>query len=205
MSKLVMALGILLVLVGIAGVVFGLVGVPAQFTSTIMQAVTPTAAELCNAGETLDEESGASQFTPGQGYARNVRYFCVNDAGVRREVTGNFVTGMLGDAFNSVGVLLIPLLSSCILTIGIIFTVIGVLFSRRQMRMVSTGGFNFPEQQVYVMGTQTPRAQTPRSVSLASAGALAEKLRQLEEARISGLISEDEYQRLRQEALDSLT
>ena len=208
MGRLVMILGILLLVVGGIGVVIGVVGVPLQFTSTIFQAVTPTAEELCEPGETLDEVRGAEEYTALEGYRRSIRYFCVSAAGERREVTGSFVTGMLGEALGGIGMLSLPLLASCLCTVGIFLTVIGFLFSRRrQFRVASAGGFDFPDQQVYVTTTRQPRAQTPRASPTPSgaSGALADRLRQLEEARVSGLISEDEYQRLRQEALDSLT
>src|SRR5215207_4838255 len=54
MSRLVIFLGILLIVAGAAGFLFGIIGVPVQFTNMISQAVSPTAAELCNPGETLD-------------------------------------------------------------------------------------------------------------------------------------------------------
>ena len=192
-----MFFGIVLLLIGTAGVIFGMVGIPLQFTSTIFQAVTPTAAELCNPGETLDEVRGAEEYTALEGYRRSVRYFCVSDAGVRREVTGSFVTGMLSEALRGLGVFAIPLLSSCLCTVGIFFTVIGALLSRRKA-MLAVNNFAFPED----FGTSP--ASASRQLPPTSA-ALTHRLRQLEDARRSGLISEDEYQRLRREALDNLT
>jgi hypothetical protein len=195
MSRVVLFFGIVLLLVGTAGVIIGMVGIPLQFTSTIFQAVTPTAAELCNPGETLDEVRGAEEYTALEGTRRAIRYFCVNDAGERREVTGSFVTGMLGDVFRSLGVFAIPLFSSCLCTVGIFLTVIGALLSRRKA-MLAVNNFAFPEDFDTTSASRQPSA---------ASAALTNRLRQLEDARRSGLISEDEYQRLRQEALDNLT
>ncbi len=64
MSRLVLLLGILLVIVGGAGMVIGLVGVPFQIASTISQAVNPDAAALCAPGEALVTEEGADSCSP---------------------------------------------------------------------------------------------------------------------------------------------
>jgi hypothetical protein len=198
MGKVVMTIGIVLVIIGTIGIIVGMVGVPLQFTSTIVQAVTPTAEALCNPGETLDEEHGAEEYTALEGYRRSVRYYCVNDAGERREVTGSFVTGMLGDAFSGLGTLLIPLVGSCFCTVGIFATIFGWLFARRHpLRVATANNFAFPDDNF--LGTQTPLSTIPENQR-----ALASKLRQLEDARSAGLISEDEYQRLRREALNDV-
>ena len=144
MGRVVVLLGIVLILLGAGGVIVGMIGVPLQFANTITGAVTPTAAELCKAGETLETEQGAQEYLPGGGYRRSVRYFCVSGAGARREVTGSFVTGMLGDVFRSLGTLLIPVLASCVCSVGIILTIIGALLSRRRAR--ATSEFVFPDE-----------------------------------------------------------
>lgn len=198
MGKVVMTIGIVLVILGTIGIIVGMIGVPLQFTSTIVQAVTPTAEELCNPGETLDEERGAEEYTALEGYRRSVRYYCVNDAGERREVTGSFVTGMLGDAFSGLGTLFIPLIGSCFCTVGIFATIFGWLFARRHpLRVASANNFAFPDENFVVR-------QTPVTTNPENQRALTSKLRQLEDARSAGLISEDEYQRLRREALNDV-
>lgn len=195
MSRVVMFLGIILLIIGTIGVIIGVIGVPLQFASTIFQAGTPTAAELCNPGETLDEVLGAEEYTALEGTRRAIRYFCVNDVGERREVTTSFVTGMLGDALRGLGVFAIPFLSSCICTVGLLFTAFGAIFSRRRA-MLAVNNFAFPEDFDTTTASRQPSA---------ASAALTNRLRQLEDARRSGLISEDEYQRMRQEALDNLT
>lgn len=193
-----MFIGILLLVVGAAGFIIGMIGIPLQFTSSILQAVTPTAAELCSTGETLDEVQGAEEYTALEGYRRSVRYFCVNAEGVRREVTGTFVTGMIGDTIRNLGGFLIPVLASCLCTIGFFLTFIGWFFSRRNMlRTTMPNNFVFPDEPMVVTQTNVTTSPERRKE-------LAAKLRQIEEARQAGLISEEEYQRLRREALDDL-
>jgi hypothetical protein len=194
-----MFIGILLLVVGTVGFIVGMIGIPLQFTSTMLQAVTPTAAELCNPGETLDEVTGQEEYTPLEGYRHAVRYFCVNAEGVRREVTGTFVTGMIGDTIRSLGGFLIPVLASCLCTVGFFLTLFGWLFARRNtLQMVTPNNFVFPDETFVV--TQSDMTATSEGRK-----ALTAKLHQLEDARQAGMISEEEYQRLRREALDNIT
>lgn len=214
MSRLVIVLGIVLILVGGAGTVLGRGGFSTQFTDAITQATTANADDLCRPGETLEEEGGAESYTPGVGYGRNVRYFCVDDAGERREVTGDFVEGMLGN----VGGALLPMLSGglvtiispLVLTFGFILAIIGFAFSRRRRsptitQYVYSAGQGIPP--TYTMPTTqtpTPSANLGFPTKPAARGDLTAKLRQLDEARQANLISDDEYQRMRKEILDSI-
>jgi hypothetical protein len=205
MSRLVMFLGIILIVLGGAGVIFGFIGVPTQFASMIDQATTPTAAELCNPGETLDEVTGQEEYTALEGWRHSVQYYCVNDAGVRRDVTGQFVGGMIGQVFGGIGSIAIPIVSSMLLVPGIILLVLGAIFSRRRagggnvvVRTYTYGGgtpsrFAFPDDPT-VIAQQNPAENDD----------LSKRLIQLDAARKAGLISEDEYARKRQEILDSM-
>ncbi|MCC6801491.1 MAG: SHOCT domain-containing protein [Anaerolineae bacterium] len=200
MSRLIMIVGILLVVVGIGSMAAGVGGIGTNFLSNLTDAIDPTAEELCNPGETLDQVMGPESYSPGTGYGRQVSYFCVNDAGERREVTGSFVQGMLGQVFSSIPSMFIPALGGCVLTVGILFVVIGFILSARRRSAnrvtVSTYGFDFP-------ANPTPTA-APRPRQQPQSGDLSAKLRQLDEARQSGLLTEDEYQRKRREILDSM-
>jgi hypothetical protein len=211
MSKLLIVLGIILIVVGGAGMALGFGGITTQFTDVINQATSADAEDLCRPGEELEEESGAESYSPGVGYGRTVRYFCVDDSGERREVTGDFVQGMLGD----VGAAIMPMLSGSLITIispliltfGFILAILGFVFSRRRPRTVT--------QYVYTTGQGIPQtfntpSRQPPSTTFSfptqpqARGDLTAKLRQLDEARQANLISEDEYQRMRQEILDSM-
>ncbi len=206
MSRLVIFLGILLMLVGAAGTIFGFIGVPAQFGNMISQAITPKAEDLCQPGEKLDEVTGQSEYTPLEGYRHSVQYFCVNSAGVRREVTGDFVQGMVGQVFGGLGSLAIPIISGLLFVPGIILVILGVIFSRRRtlpgnitVRSNTYGGstpnrFAFPDDPTVIV-QEDPRTR----------GDLSARLSQLDAARKAGLINDDEYARLRQAILDSTT
>ncbi len=199
MSRLLLFFGIALVILGVVGLGLGLTSVGGNFFNTISDAINPTAAELCKAGETLAEEDGPDEYTVGEGYRHNVRYFCVSPAGERREVTGDFVQGMLGQAFGSMSTLFVPMIGGCVLTVGIFFTIIGAVLSARRRVLTSPAvvtqryAFDFPPDQT---GSPTPRAS--------GANDLAAKLRQLEAAHDSGLITDEEYQQKRQQIIDGM-
>ena len=211
MSKLVMFLGIVLIVVGFAGTALGMTGVTSQFTNAITQATSANAEDLCNPGEKLEEEGGAESYSPGVGYGRTVQYYCVNAAGTRREVTGEFVQGMLGDVGSALMPMLsgglITIISPLILTFGFILAILGFVFSRRRGAAVTQyvytehgipNTFNVSSRQAPSSTFSFPTPRSPQS------GDLSAKLRQLDEARQSGLLTEDEYQRMRQEILDSM-
>lgn len=100
----------------------------------------PTAAELCNAGETLDIVQGASTRTTGsQGSSgRPTSYFCVDAAGERRDVTGSFVGELLTNVTGSTGGIaqfITGSLASVGLTFGgIALIVVGALMASRNSR-----------------------------------------------------------------------
>jgi hypothetical protein len=90
-----------------------------------------------------------------------------------------------------------------LIVLGVILLVIGSLISRRrQPGMVTVGGV--PGVQVY--SNQPGAVDVTRYVQQQSkpGGDLTAKLRQLEEARNKGLISAEEYDRLRQQILDTM-
>ncbi|MFN8563410.1 MAG: hypothetical protein U0703_17745 [Anaerolineae bacterium] len=151
MGRLLLVLGIIFVIVGLGSMVVGVTGVGSNFLTSITNAVTPTAEELCKPGERLEQEEGASEYTALEGYRHTVRYFCVNDANERREVTGDFVQGMLSQAFGSIPTMFIPAIGGCILTVGIFLAVIGLLISARQRDgsprvLTQSYAFDFPQQ-----------------------------------------------------------
>jgi hypothetical protein len=204
MSRLAIVIGILLIVVGGAGMMFGFVGVPTQFGSMISQATTPTAAELCNPGETLDEVTGQSEYTPLEGYRSAVQYFCVNDAGVRRDVTGNFVQGMLGQVFGGLGSLAIPIVSSCLFIPGIILVILGAIFSRRRVQdgNVVVRSYTIGSAPNRFVFPDDPNATVQNSQPTSSD--LSTRLSKLEAVRQAGLITDAEYERARQEIINSM-
>ncbi len=199
MSCLLLFFGIALVILGIAGIGLGLTSIGSTFFNTVSDAINPTAAELCKAGETLDQVAGPDEYTAGEGYRHTVRYFCVSAAGERREVTGEFVQGMLGQVFGSLPAMLLPMIGGCALAVGIFFTIIGAILSARRRVLASPPVV--PQRYAFDFPPDPTSAPAPRA---SDANDLAAKLRQIEEARDSGLISEDEYQQKRQQIIDGM-
>jgi hypothetical protein len=205
MSRLAIIIGILLIIAGGAGMAFGFVGMPAQFGSMIEQATSPKAEDLCRPGETLDEVTGQSEYTPLEGYRSAVQYYCVDANGERRNVTGTFVQGMIGQVFGGLGSLAIPIVSSFLCLPGIVLVILGLIFSRRR---VQDGNVVV---RSYTIGNTPNRFQFPDDPNATvqhnapASGNLSARLSQLEAARQAGLITDDEYERMRQEILDSIT
>jgi hypothetical protein len=88
---------------------------------------------LCSPGETLETNTGRSSYTPGQGYAASVQYFCVTAAGDRREVTGAFAqTALSGISalLAGTGAIMIGIMGGgCVGTVGLVLLV-GSFFVR---------------------------------------------------------------------------
>jgi hypothetical protein len=216
MGRLFTGLGILMILAGVGGIVFSMIN-PSMFNIEALAnnlSRSPTAAELCKAGETLEEAEGQSEYTPGQGYGRPVQYTCIDAEGNRRDVTGQFV----GDLFSRIPSFVVGIgaqvLWTCLIGVGVFFAVIGALISRGGRRIVTFQGAGGP--QVYINGqpVNAAQVQTWRSDGTTSSfggtaspttkGNLAERLQQLENARNAGLISSTEYDRMRQKILDEM-
>lgn len=170
---------------------------------------SPDTASLCAAGETLVEEKGASEYTPGQGYASPVRYFCQDAEGRLREVTGDFAEGLVSGVsgiFGDVGGLINQyLIWAGVFVVGLVLLIFGGIMGRGRRRtaismpiiMSSTSTSGSPLEH-----WAQPNAPT---VSSADAFSLAARLKQLEAARAGKLIDEGEYERLRQRLLDEFS
>ena len=199
MSRIVMVLGILLILVGGAGMVFGMIGAPLLIANTATQLSDPTAADLCKPGEKLEIEHGAEEYSFSNGYSHSQYYYCVNDAGTRRDVTLDAAKNFVGGFLPSLGSLVIPIAGGGLCTIGFFLALFGFIFSRRRRFQTATSQFAFA-------GQNTPSSFTTASTPTRAPvqGDLAAKLRQIEEAHTSGLINDEEYLRMRQETLDSM-
>ena len=218
MRKLMIIGGIILIVVGIAGTTISAFSGFSQIGNIV--ASTEDAARYCNNGETLVEEGGASEYTPGQGYGRSVRYYCESDNGTRREVTGEFVQGLfgqVGNIFTGFGSSFPFVIAS---TVGVLLLIIGILWAvsrrlnTRPQMMTSYSALPFyppttgtPRggQPVTNMPPTAPYAQQPYVPPASNVPQdLSSKLRALEEARNAGLISGSEYQAARQHLLDEL-
>ena len=224
MSRLVMYLGILLIVIGGAGIAFGALLAPAFISDTATRLSDPKAADFCNPGEQLVTETGPESYSYSQGYSHSQTYYCVNQAGQRRDVTVQVAKNFISDFLPTLGSLLIPILSGGLCTLGFAFAVIGFVFSRRRRLQTvdsqliftnpttpravgSSLQFNFTDPGApSVIGNPASKFIFPDPSAPPATHALddlAAKLAQLEEAHNSGLITDEEYQRKRQEILDA--
>jgi hypothetical protein len=211
MGRLITFLGFLLLIGGIGGMVLSSVS-GFNFGNLASLGASPTTDQLCESGERLVEEKGSSQYTQGQGYASPVQYFCETTAGVRRDVTASFVNGLFGQASGFVGqigqMVGKQFMWAGLLTLGIILMVIGTIITRIRSggavvrygpQVYVNGQPVMPGGQVYVNGQpMTSQTSDWQKAASASSTSLADKLRQLENARNAGLITSDEYDRARQ-------
>jgi len=222
--------GRLLALVGVVIIGFGVFGIfrasqsfaGLNFGNTMQLATDAKAreAQLCKPGEKLEESKGASQYTPGQGYASSVTMYCVNSEGQKRDVTEDFAKGLVGGVgglFDNalsgiVGVIIYPIM----IGFGLILTLIGLLIGRRRAAVVPVS-FGLPGTASPSVYTTTFNSQNPggnidlnqiiqqaRDMKAAASTDLSTRLKQLEDAKNAGLISQSEYDRARQSILDTL-
>jgi hypothetical protein len=213
MGRLLIFLGIIALVVGIGGNVLRGVGSLSNIIPNIGN-MLPSAEGLCKTGETLETDtSGVSQYKPGQGYAQNVRLYCVNAAGDRREVTGDYANSMMGQVSGIFGNVFGAIGSSFVwtgLTIGgvVLIVVGGILNGRgRRRQQIVLGGLSAVEvirvgNQTIQVSPDSNRVQT--QAGQVGADALTVRLKQLEQALQAGLISQEEFDRVRQQILDSL-
>lgn len=139
MYRLLNIFGILLLLVGIIG---GIAGAALPFINPPALNVDPQAMQdLCGPGERVVEETGSSSYTPGMGYGSTAMIYCVNDAGDRRLVTGDFVQrlfgnipGFAGGLFASIG---LTTICFSLVPIGVIMIVFGLLLNPNRRRVMA--------------------------------------------------------------------
>lgn len=211
-------MGRLLLFAGVIMIVVSVIGISASFsnfTPPDLDSIEPSTENLCNEGETLVEEKGSSEFTPGQGYGSSVQYYCVNSAGVRRDVTGDFVEnvfGELGGVFPALGGSVVFLglcgLGGLVAFIGFIVMIVSG-GSRNRTVAVPVGvptGVRVSGQPVNSAADLASFLSSSSTAKPSASGSadLAAKLRQLETAYQNNLISKEEYDKMRQQILDSM-
>jgi hypothetical protein len=249
MGKFLIIIGVIMMVVGFGGTMIGTFSGISQIGSGVTDMLNniENAEQYCNQGETLVTSEGATSYSPGLGYGRNVRYYCEDAQGNQREVTGEFVEGLFGDTSNIFSDVFGGISSGfpfiVLIMIGTLFLIIGVMTAimrrvnnRPQMINPYSMSNFYPSNPPAPMGGQpvtptytqqpygqqpyvqqqpyaqpqpsyTPPPQQPPAAPPPAANApqdLATKLRQLEEARNSGLISLAEYQSTRQRILDEM-
>ncbi len=222
-------IGRLLALVGVVIIGFGVFGIVRSSQSfanlglgSTMQLATDAKAreaQLCKPGEKLEEPTGASQYTPGQGYAAGVTLYCVDSEGQKRDVTGEFANGIMGQIGGIFGNTLSSLTGFVIypvlIVVGVILTIIGMLIARRRSSSVNfgvVGAGGSPSVYTTTYSSQNSSGgidlnqviEQARNMKAAASGDLTTRLKQLDDAKNAGLISQTEYDRARQNILDTL-
>lgn len=211
MGRGLVALGVLILLVGVAGSIFSFVTPFLNPTNPMFNPAAdavesalegPKAEELCEPGETVETEEGQSERGPTGDWRHPIRVFCVDDEGNRREVTGEFAQDLIGQAFQGIPAFLggigLTMCFTSLIGVGIVMIIIGAVIGRRKSgaSVVTVGGV--PGAQVYT----TDRSSFTRAPH--SSVSATDKLRELESAKAQGLISDEEYDRLRKQILDQM-
>ncbi len=211
MRILLILAGIGLLSVGIFGITSGMFSFGPGFQEAINNAVEgPSAEALCKPGETLVEEGGQSEYTPGQGYGRSVAYYCEDSAGNRRDVTGDFASDLLGSvSTNLFGAPNLRVEYLAAAGLGLVLLLVGVFSGLRSKNVDVRPGVavNAPfggQAVTWTVPEGTRPTLAERIQQAGSTSNLADKLRELDIARGANLITEEEYQRMRQQILDSM-
>lgn len=202
-------MGRFLILVGLLMMIVGFFVGPILSVGNIFSAIQPTfdlavdaqkrEAELCQRGEKLQEEYGASEYTPGLGSGRPVTAFCVDEAGNRRDVTGDLVKSMLGAGgvgglFGNLGSLFgKSLIFVGVGILGIIVLIGGIISSVRGRRTT-----------LLTVGTPMVINRSGAKMSGLDASTLVSTLQALEQSLQAGLINQEEYEDARKRLLENL-
>ena len=132
MGRILAGLGVLLLVGGIALMIWNAV----RPSSIPVPDSTAVAAQLCRPGERHDSERGASTYTQGRGYAAPVRHYCIDAAGNRRDVTGEFAARMMASAGNTMNAAFAAGMGSMwptlLTTGGAVLLILGVVLARRR-------------------------------------------------------------------------
>lgn len=231
MGRFLIIIGVVMMVIGIGAAVYGTFSSVTQAFSNFGD--TSQLDQYCNEGETPVHDT-SSGYVPGVGNTTTTQVWCEDAQGNRRPIIEDFTQDLFGQISSgfSTSILYTVLIGGGVmfLIIGIMVSVMRRMNARPQM-VNPYGMSNFypstPQtpmggqptytqqpygqqpyvQQSYAQPTYTPPAPQPPAAPPPAANApqdLASKLRQLEEARNSGLISLAEYQETRQRILDEM-
>lgn len=165
MGRILVVIGVLMLA---AGVIVPFAG-SFDFITNIGQideVVTAEAADLCETGETLETEAGASSRTSSGNFTtgRTVLYYCVDANGSRRNVSDTFYSDMLegtGGILSGVGSMVTSGLAATGLSMGgVALIVVGVLMTvRTRPRVVNQYGQ--PVTRINLRGGNSPVGTSP--------------------------------------------
>lgn len=217
-GKLFTLIGLVMIGAGIFGIVRSSQSLMGLNLGNTMQLATDTKAreaQLCKPGEKLVEEKGPSTYTAGRGYSSSVTMYCVNNENQKRDVTGDFANGLVGQVGGIFDNVFTGLFGSVIYVglvgIGLVLAIIGLLVGRRRSIPVVTvgapssyGASTFTVQNTSGSANLNQIIQQARQMKASASTDLSTRLKQLEDARNAGLISQTEYDRARQQIIDSM-
>ena len=209
--------GILLMVVAFVAL-FGIIVIPVlpptQDNATVNNYLTPL---LCQPGEHLIREQYVTHDSDGTGYSMTP--YCVNSERQREDVTGRWV--LIGG-----GGFIVPFLLGLLITIvsaarrqqNALFQSVPNSYGGTDFAVFSSGNntktIGFGDGAIKVNGFEIKmdgltqdkiNALKSQMQANMGGGDLTTKLKQLQEAKDNGLISSDEYDRLRQKILDDVT
>jgi hypothetical protein len=203
-------MGRFLVILGVFGIIAGTIGIAYSMFAPIQNMVSSVmdveseggrAEVLCNEGETLRTVEGASTRNSSGTYGRPISYYCVDTLGNEREVTGDFVTDLMGDATNTTASMITSsFLWTGVILAGVFFTVVGAILGAKK------GGRGYTIRvngQPIVMGGQSMNVANSMPMG-ASSQDTAVRLQKLDQVYQTGMISREEYERARQKILDDI-
>lgn len=140
---------------------------------------------LCGAGETLRRDQYSTSYRPGE-VRFSMEVYCVDGDNRERDATGQWI-GLSIIAFTA------PFM------IGILLFIFGLFRTARRSADRLTAGLS---QGLGAAGLNASPAQG--IVGAANNPTLTQRLKELQEARDAGLITEDEFQQKRRELVDRL-
>lgn len=237
MGRFLVFLGLLGIFAGVGGIIYSSF-IP--FTNNdIVESVTnieEKARAMCTANEELLVEEGSSTRTTSSTTGttgRTILYYCVNDAGNRRDITGDVIGDTVGNVVTATFGSLGSVFASSLVWMGVIvfstFIIIlgGMMSARHRMRTGGIGGRGFmitvngqPIQmsrgnvKATTMQNPTNMAQVGQMMNQMLdnmqkppqlSGDIGARLQQLDQLYNSNLISREEYEATRQKILDDLT
>jgi hypothetical protein len=200
MARMGCLLGILLIGFAVAAL-FALVVIPVlpfgENNPTLMQI---KGALVCEPGQQYIMEG--HNFSDNRGSGRRFNVYCVGQDGTKVDIIEK-------DFLVSLVLFVVPFLVGLFLTIGASAALArgvtrNVLQDVSGFQMTNDGSVNVSGMQIRVARSGNPSMPIDPNALLfgENQATLAEKLQQLEQARTQGLISQDEYDKMRQRILD---
>ncbi len=212
--------GIILIVVAFV-ILFGIIVIPVlPPTEDNVSINTYLQTLLCNPGEKFVRDQYQTRDSDGTGYSMTP--YCVNSERQREDVTGKWVLYGGGGftVFFLIGLIFVISGASGAAgrRTGQLFQAVPNSFGGTDFAMFNSGGsspknIDFQDGVLKVngfeinMGNLSPEKIDALKAQMKTIGAgdLTTRLRQLQEAKDKGLISSDEYDRLRQKVLDDVT